>query len=55
MTFVETDRMLGIKNLHSGCTAVVAHLTTENRNIDGAIVPKRVLYVANVGDARAVL
>lgn len=39
------------KGLHSGCTAIVAFVRHETR--DGE--KKRVLYTANVGDARAVL
>ncbi|KAJ3313207.1 Protein phosphatase 2C 1 [Boothiomyces sp. JEL0838] len=50
--FLQTDKQLSQKKgLHSGCTAVVAFLNMEVR--DGK--KKRVLYTANVGDARAVI
>ncbi|KAM3579509.1 mgpp2cl-1, protein phosphatase 2C-like protein 1 [Umbelopsis sp. WA50703] len=50
MTFLQADQQLN-KNQgqHSGCTAVVAYVEAKNNN------SKRVLYTANVGDARAVL
>ncbi|KAJ3044316.1 Protein phosphatase 2C 1 [Rhizophlyctis rosea] len=51
-TFIETDKQLSEKKgLFAGCTAVVAFIQVEER--EGA--KKRVLYTANVGDARAVL
>ncbi|KAI8621673.1 phosphatase 2C-like domain-containing protein [Chytriomyces sp. MP71] len=55
--FVETDKQLASKKISSGCTAVVALVRIEDRRIgeDDILVKKRVLYTANVGDARAVL
>lgn len=48
-TFADTDTDLSFKSgNYSGCTAVVAFLTTE-------ISTKRMLYCANAGDARAVV
>ncbi|KAI9340388.1 phosphatase 2C-like domain-containing protein [Zopfochytrium polystomum] len=69
-SFLITDQQLGERKLFSGCTAVVAFFRIEDRDDiteDGAdegtsSEPKkrtrgkrRVLYTANVGDARAVL
>ncbi|KAJ3135015.1 Protein phosphatase 2C 1 [Physocladia obscura] len=59
-SFVRTDEQLAArKNFSSGCTAIVALVRLEDRpsgNGDSThIVKKRVLYTANVGDARAVL
>ncbi|KAJ3342914.1 Protein phosphatase 2C 1 [Gonapodya sp. JEL0774] len=56
-TFLLTDeRLAERKGLHSGCTAVVSLLRTETRPTkDGGTSKKRVLYTANVGDARVVL
>ncbi|KAJ3296353.1 Protein phosphatase 2C 1 [Borealophlyctis nickersoniae] len=62
-SFLQTDKQLSEKQgLFSGCTAVVAVLRTEEREELGAEgvktgvkKSKRVLYTANVGDARAVL
>ncbi|KAI3645445.1 hypothetical protein MP228_008373 [Amoeboaphelidium protococcarum] len=55
-TFVSTDDHFRGESrqgsLDSGCTAVVSYLRTE-KNVVGS--EKRVLYVANVGDARCVL
>ncbi len=49
-TFTYTDKQLAERKCNSGCTAVVSFIQTEKRNVD-----KRVLYTANVGDARAIL
>ncbi|KAJ3285855.1 Protein phosphatase 2C 1 [Rhizoclosmatium sp. JEL0117] len=49
--FVRTDAQLSSRKLSSGCTAVVAFTRIEDRENQR----KRVLYTANVGDARAVL
>ncbi|KAJ3028498.1 UNVERIFIED_CONTAM: Protein phosphatase 2C 1 [Siphonaria sp. JEL0065] len=49
--FVRTDSQLAARKLSSGCTAVVAFTRIETRENE----KKRVLYTANVGDARAVL
>ncbi|GAA5836135.1 hypothetical protein JCM5353_002629 [Sporobolomyces roseus] len=63
-TFIQVDSQLSelasTKNLHSGCTAVVAFLRLEHDSEGGQNEgekkeKKRVLYVGNVGDARAVL
>ncbi|KAI9087767.1 phosphatase 2C-like domain-containing protein [Phlyctochytrium arcticum] len=49
--FLMTDLQLSERKAsYSGCTAVVGYVRTEDRH-----GPKRVLYTANVGDARAVL
>ncbi|KAI8613709.1 phosphatase 2C-like domain-containing protein [Chytriomyces sp. MP71] len=55
--FVETDKQLASKKISSGCTAVAALVRIEDRRTgeDDVLVRKRVLYTANVGDARAVL
>ncbi|KAI8925541.1 phosphatase 2C-like domain-containing protein [Entophlyctis helioformis] len=62
--FLATDKQLAQrKGMHSGCTAIVAYMRTEDRHPAGSdptdpTVPRtkqRVLYTANVGDARAVL
>ncbi|KAI8617020.1 phosphatase 2C-like domain-containing protein [Chytriomyces sp. MP71] len=55
--FVETDKQLASKKVSSGCTAVAALVRIEDRRTgeNDALVRKRVLYTANVGDARAVL
>ncbi|KAJ3059387.1 Protein phosphatase 2C 1, partial [Podochytrium sp. JEL0797] len=50
--FVRTDAQLSSKRISSGCTAIVAFTRIEER-IPGE--KQRVLYTANVGDARAVL
>ena len=49
-TFTYTDTQLAQRKCNSGCTAVVSFLRTEKRQVE-----KRILYTANVGDARAVL
>jgi protein phosphatase PTC1 len=50
--FKKVDEDLAIKKgVHSGCTAVCAYIRTELRNDKRT----RVLYTANVGDARVVL
>ncbi|KAI9345530.1 phosphatase 2C-like domain-containing protein [Obelidium mucronatum] len=49
--FVRTDAQLASRKLSSGCTAIVAFTRIETRGGER----KRVLYTANVGDARAVL
>ncbi|KAI9003590.1 phosphatase 2C-like domain-containing protein [Gaertneriomyces semiglobifer] len=49
-----TDSQLGDRKGYSGCTAVVAFIRTEERPHDEE-KKGRVLYTANVGDARAVL
>jgi protein phosphatase PTC1 len=50
--FIKVDKELaGKKGLHSGCTAAVTYIRTETR--DGTL--RRVLYTANVGDARVIL
>ncbi|KAI9020502.1 phosphatase 2C-like domain-containing protein [Hyaloraphidium curvatum] len=70
-TFVQTDEQLADrKGLHSGCTAIVAYIrmesseegTTLAASEGGAVAGEerprrmqRILYTANVGDARAVL
>lgn len=51
-TFVETDKQLAERKMSSGCTVIVAVVCVENRPDVGKC---RVLYTANVGDARAVL
>ncbi|KAJ3140921.1 Protein phosphatase 2C 1, partial [Irineochytrium annulatum] len=55
--FLLTDEQLSQKKtLFSGCTVIVAFVRTEEREQrSGAKVKRRVLYTANVGDARAVL
>ncbi|KAI8813534.1 phosphatase 2C-like domain-containing protein [Cladochytrium replicatum] len=64
--FVMTDTQLGQnEQSHSGCTAIVAYVRREERALDNDDETKststgkssypRVLYTANVGDARAVL
>ncbi|KAJ3379924.1 Protein phosphatase 2C 1 [Entophlyctis sp. JEL0112] len=57
--FVLTDKQLASRqNVSSGCTAVVAFVREEERPASAdskTLVKKRVLYTANVGDARAVL
>jgi protein phosphatase PTC1 len=45
------EELVQKKGVHSGCTAVCAYIRTEKRNEKEV----RVLYTANVGDARAVL
>ena len=54
-TFLSIDRTLSEMSnegtTHSGCTAVIAYLRNEERSGRS----QRVLYTANVGDARAVL
>jgi serine/threonine protein phosphatase PrpC len=64
-TFLRIDKELGLKRgLRSGCTAVVSLIREEDR-VDNETnqtcrkvmldLSQRVLYTANVGDARAVL
>eukprot|EP00842_Homolaphlyctis_polyrhiza_P004598 jgi/Hompol1/5139/HPOL_000844-RA len=58
--FLLTDKQLSArKGMHSGCTVVVAYIRTEERSdpVNPSAAPRkcRVLYTANVGDARAVL
>ncbi|KAJ3417315.1 Protein phosphatase 2C 1 [Chytridiales sp. JEL 0842] len=58
-SFVLADSQMAKKGLFSGCTAIVALIRVEDRE-EGAgealfVKRKRVLYTANVGDARAVL
>ena len=65
--FITTDtQLIERKGMHSGCTAVVAYLALEERAENGipvtvnshheaSNIQKRVLYTANVGDARIVL
>ncbi|CAO3679265.1 unnamed protein product [Umbelopsis vinacea] len=49
IAFLKADRQLNEKEgQHSGCTAVVAYVEAKKDS-------KRILYTANVGDARAVL
>jgi protein phosphatase PTC1 len=53
-TFIATDTQLGDKKgVHSGCTAVVAFVRVE-KDLETSR-KRRILYTANVGDARAVL
>ncbi len=53
-TFIATDTQLGDKKgVHSGCTAVVAFIRIEADPETSR--KRRVMYTANVGDARAVL
>ena len=55
-TFLITDKELSLKKgMHSGCTAIIGYIQSEERLIDGVLRKRRVLYTANVGDARAVL
>ncbi|GAB5591732.1 mgpp2cl-1 [Umbelopsis nana] len=50
IAFLKADRQLNEKEgQHSGCTAVVAYVEAKKQS------SKRILYTANVGDARAVL
>lgn len=55
--FKITDHQISeMRHQFSGCTAVVALIRWESRvNQDGSMRKVRVLYVANAGDARAVL
>jgi protein phosphatase PTC1 len=55
-TFLMTDIELEKKKgMHSGCTAIIGYIQSEERLIEGVLKKRRVLYTANVGDARAVL
>ncbi|KAG4094724.1 protein phosphatase 2C [Neocallimastix lanati (nom. inval.)] len=55
--FLKTDSQINEKReIPSGCTAIVVFVRKEKiKDDDGNEVEKRVLYSANVGDARAVL
>lgn len=53
--FTETDLLLLKNKFYSGTTVVVAFLRFETRTIDGIEKKYKVLYTANVGDARAIL
>ncbi|KAI9500749.1 phosphatase 2C-like domain-containing protein [Coemansia spiralis] len=54
--FVEADRRLATDvKTHSGCTAVVAFLQVKEVAKEDGTKFERILFCANVGDARAVL
>ncbi|KAJ2489848.1 phosphatase 2C [Coemansia sp. RSA 2050] len=56
LAFIEADRRLAVDlKTHSGCTAAVAYLQIKDAVAGEAATRQRILYCANVGDARAVL